>query len=94
MSAVGGTLTPLSLSFYPALSLFFSSPSCSVSRSETSEWIHSRQGGFSVTVSEYQTEALLCDGSELSFEEVRAAKYQRVPPEAITEQRKDHAEGV
>lgn len=67
------------------------SSSCRISRSETSEWIRSRQSSFSVTVSEYQTEALLCDGSELSFEEVRAAKYLRAPPEARAERREEPA---
>lgn len=62
-----------------------------ISRSETSEWIRSRQSSFSVTVSEYQTEALLCDGSELSFEEVRAAKYLRAPPEARAERHEEPA---
>lgn len=44
-----------------------------------------------MTVSGYQTEALLCDESELSFEEVRAMKYLKAPLEASAEQRKERA---
>ncbi|KAK9531950.1 hypothetical protein VZT92_011338 [Zoarces viviparus] len=44
-----------------------------VSRSETSGTIPSSSGVR--TVSAYTTEALVCEGSELCFEEVRAAKY-------------------
>lgn len=47
---------------------------CRVSRSETSGT--SRSSGVPF-VSEYLKEELLCEGSELCFEEVRAAKYFR-----------------
>ncbi|XP_041814693.1 mitotic checkpoint serine/threonine-protein kinase BUB1 [Chelmon rostratus] len=46
-----------------------------VSRSETSGTIPSSQGSSVQTVSEYMTEALVCEGSELCFEEVRAERY-------------------
>ncbi|KAM7395839.1 hypothetical protein PAMA_007224 [Pampus argenteus] len=46
-----------------------------VSRSETSGAISSSQGSSTKTVSEYMTDELVCEGSELCFEEVRAAKY-------------------
>lgn len=45
---------------------------CRVSRSETSGASQSANVQF---VSEYLKEELLCEGSELCFEEVRAAKY-------------------
>lgn len=47
---------------------------CRVSRSETSG---ASQGSNVHFVSEYLKEELLCEGSELCFEEVRAAKYFR-----------------
>lgn len=47
---------------------------CRVSRSETSG---ASQSSDLLFVSEYLKEELLCEGSELCFEEVRAAKYFR-----------------
>ncbi|KAE8286450.1 Mitotic checkpoint serine/threonine-protein kinase BUB1 [Larimichthys crocea] len=46
-----------------------------VSRSETSGAIPSAQSSGVQTVSEYMTDKLVCEGSELCFEEVRAEKY-------------------
>ncbi|KAF6723158.1 Mitotic checkpoint serine/threonine-protein kinase BUB1 [Oryzias melastigma] len=46
-----------------------------VSRSETSGSVPSSQSSGVQTVSEYIKDELVCDGSELSFEEVRAKKY-------------------
>ncbi|KAK5852546.1 hypothetical protein PBY51_006399 [Eleginops maclovinus] len=46
-----------------------------VSRSENLGVLPSSQGPGVRTVSEYMTEELLCEGSELCFEEVRARKY-------------------
>ncbi|KAM6992345.1 mitotic checkpoint serine/threonine-protein kinase BUB1 [Tautogolabrus adspersus] len=48
-----------------------------VSRSETSGAISSSQSSGDRTVSEYMTDELVCEGSELCFEEVRAEKYFR-----------------
>ncbi|XP_044025669.1 LOW QUALITY PROTEIN: mitotic checkpoint serine/threonine-protein kinase BUB1 [Siniperca chuatsi] len=48
-----------------------------VSRSETSGAIPSSQGSSVQTVSEYMKDELVCEGSELCFEEVRAEKYFR-----------------
>ncbi|XP_059211852.1 mitotic checkpoint serine/threonine-protein kinase BUB1 [Centropristis striata] len=48
-----------------------------VSRSETSGSLASSQSSGVQTVSAYLKEALLCEGSELCFEEVRAEKYFR-----------------
>ncbi|XP_028461798.1 mitotic checkpoint serine/threonine-protein kinase BUB1 isoform X2 [Perca flavescens] len=48
-----------------------------VSRSETSGTIPSGQGASVRTASAYTQEALVCEGSELSFEEVRAENYLR-----------------
>ncbi|XP_056872442.1 mitotic checkpoint serine/threonine-protein kinase BUB1 isoform X1 [Takifugu flavidus] len=48
-----------------------------VSRSETSGTINSSQSSNVQFVSEYLKDELLCEGSELCFEEVRAAKYFR-----------------
>ncbi|XP_053193454.1 mitotic checkpoint serine/threonine-protein kinase BUB1 [Scomber japonicus] len=46
-----------------------------VSRSETSRALPSGQGSSVPTVSAYMTDELVCEGSELCFEEVRAQKY-------------------
>ncbi|XP_023134992.2 mitotic checkpoint serine/threonine-protein kinase BUB1 isoform X1 [Amphiprion ocellaris] len=46
-----------------------------VSRSETSGTIPSSQGSSVQTVSAYIKDELICEGSELCFEEVRAQKY-------------------
>ncbi|XP_041832462.1 mitotic checkpoint serine/threonine-protein kinase BUB1 isoform X3 [Melanotaenia boesemani] len=46
-----------------------------VSRSETSGSLSSRQDSSVPTVSAYTKEDLVCEGSELCFEEVRAMKY-------------------
>nr|XP_046228859.1 mitotic checkpoint serine/threonine-protein kinase BUB1 isoform X2 [Scatophagus argus] len=48
-----------------------------VSRSETSGTIPSSQASSVQTVSEYIADELVCEGSEFSFEEVRAEKYFR-----------------
>ncbi|XP_067338875.1 mitotic checkpoint serine/threonine-protein kinase BUB1 isoform X2 [Channa argus] len=48
-----------------------------VSRSETSGMISSNQGSCVQTVSEYMKDELVCEESELCFEEVRAEKYFR-----------------
>ncbi|KAM9355657.1 mitotic checkpoint serine/threonine-protein kinase BUB1 isoform 2-T2 [Pholidichthys leucotaenia] len=48
-----------------------------VSRSETSGKIPSSQNANVQTVSAYAKDALVCEGSELCFEEVRAEKYLR-----------------
>lgn len=48
-----------------------------VSRSETSGVIPSSQGSSVQAVSEYMTDELVCEGSELCFEEIRAEKYFR-----------------
>ncbi|KAK2855846.1 hypothetical protein Q5P01_004581 [Channa striata] len=48
-----------------------------VSRSETSGMISSTQGSSVQIVSEYIKDELVCEGSELCFEEVRAKKYFR-----------------
>ncbi|XP_026164041.1 mitotic checkpoint serine/threonine-protein kinase BUB1 isoform X2 [Mastacembelus armatus] len=48
-----------------------------VSRSETSGMIPSNQGSSVQTVSAYIKDQLVCEESELSFEEVRAEKYFR-----------------
>ncbi|XP_039981016.1 mitotic checkpoint serine/threonine-protein kinase BUB1 isoform X2 [Xiphias gladius] len=48
-----------------------------VSRSETSGAIPSNQGSGVPTVAEYMKDELICEGSELCFEEVRAEKYFR-----------------
>lgn len=48
-----------------------------VSRSETSGMIPSNQGPSVQTVAEYNKELLVCEESELCFEEVRAEKYLR-----------------
>lgn len=47
----------------------------SVSRSETSGALPSGQSSGIQTVSEYMTDELVCEGSELCFEEVRAERY-------------------
>ncbi|XP_045916864.1 mitotic checkpoint serine/threonine-protein kinase BUB1 isoform X2 [Micropterus dolomieu] len=48
-----------------------------VSRSENSGWIPPSQDSNVVFVSEYMKDELVCEGSELCFEEVRAEKYFR-----------------
>lgn len=60
---------------------------CSVSRSETSGASQSSNVQF---VSEYLKEELLCEGSELCFEEVRAARYFR----QVKAQQEDQAPDV
>nr|XP_024660994.1 mitotic checkpoint serine/threonine-protein kinase BUB1 [Maylandia zebra] len=52
-----------------------------VSRSETSGTIPTSQGSGIQTVSEYTVEDLVCDESELCFEEARAQNYFRKLPE-------------
>ncbi|MEQ2265819.1 hypothetical protein XENORESO_013072, partial [Xenotaenia resolanae] len=48
-----------------------------VSRSETSGTLPSSQSAALLTVSQYNKDELVCEGSEFCFEEVRAAKYFR-----------------
>ncbi|MEQ2207789.1 hypothetical protein XENOCAPTIV_018735 [Xenoophorus captivus] len=48
-----------------------------VSRSETSGTLPSSQSAPLLTVSQYNKDELVCEGSEFCFEEVRAAKYFR-----------------
>ncbi|MEQ2238051.1 hypothetical protein ILYODFUR_029372 [Ilyodon furcidens] len=48
-----------------------------VSRSETSGTLPSSQSTALLTVSQYNKDELVCEGSEFCFEEVRAAKYFR-----------------
>ncbi|XP_041662017.1 mitotic checkpoint serine/threonine-protein kinase BUB1 isoform X2 [Cheilinus undulatus] len=60
-----------------------------VSRSETSGTIPSSQNSGVQTVSEYRTEELVCEGSELCFEEVRAEKYFRKLREKQEQSEKD-----
>uniref|UniRef100_A0A665VRW5 BUB1 mitotic checkpoint serine/threonine kinase n=2 Tax=Echeneis naucrates TaxID=173247 RepID=A0A665VRW5_ECHNA len=60
-----------------------------VSRSETSGTVPSSHGSNIQTVSEYIQDELVCEGSEFSFEEVRAAKYFRRLRER---QEKEHRE--
>ncbi|CAB1440473.1 unnamed protein product [Pleuronectes platessa] len=61
-----------------------------LSRSENSGV--TRQGSGAQTVSEYMTEELACDGSELSFEEVRAEKYFRKIRETKEKERRENME--
>lgn len=63
---------------------------CRVSRSETSGTIPSSQSSNVQFVSEYLKDELLCEGSELCFEEVRAAKYFR----KLEEQQEDQTVDV
>lgn len=63
---------------------------CRVSRSETSGTITSSQTSNVQFVSEYLKDELLCEGSELCFEEVRAAKYFR----KLEEQQEDQTVDV
>lgn len=63
---------------------------CRVSRSETSGTITSNQCPNVQFVSEYLKDELLCEGSELCFEEVRAAKYFR----KLEEQQEDQTVDV
>ncbi|XP_067429364.1 mitotic checkpoint serine/threonine-protein kinase BUB1 isoform X1 [Thunnus thynnus] len=73
-----------------------------VSRSETSGATSSSQGSGVQTVSAYMTEELVCEGSELCFEEVRAEKYfyklrerQEREKREITEKRlREQEEGI
>ncbi|XP_071324022.1 mitotic checkpoint serine/threonine-protein kinase BUB1 isoform X2 [Trachinotus anak] len=73
-----------------------------VSRSETSGAIPSGQGSSVQMVSEYMTDELVCEGSEFSFEEVRAAKYFRQLRERQEKERREmmerclreHEEGI
>lgn len=63
---------------------------CRVSRSETSGAIPSSHSSNVQVVSEYLKDELLCEGSELCFEEVRAAKYFR----KLEEQQEDQTSDV
>lgn len=63
---------------------------CRVSRSENSGAIPSSQSFNVQLVSEYLKDELLCEGSELCFEEVRAAKYFR----KLEEQQEDQTSDV
>ncbi|XP_040921025.1 mitotic checkpoint serine/threonine-protein kinase BUB1 isoform X2 [Toxotes jaculatrix] len=62
-----------------------------VSRSETSGAISSSQGSSAQTVPEYMKDELVCEGSELCFEEVRAETYFRKLRER---QEKEHRENM
>ncbi|XP_062266940.1 mitotic checkpoint serine/threonine-protein kinase BUB1 isoform X2 [Platichthys flesus] len=61
-----------------------------LSRSENSGV--TRQGSGAQTVSEYMTDELTCEGSELSFEEVRAEKYFRYIRETKEKERRENME--
>ncbi|XP_035850966.1 mitotic checkpoint serine/threonine-protein kinase BUB1 isoform X4 [Sander lucioperca] len=63
-----------------------------VSRSETSGTIPSGQGTSVRTVSAYTQEALVCEGSELSFEEVRAENHLRKIREKKEKERREMVE--
>ncbi|XP_069371690.1 mitotic checkpoint serine/threonine-protein kinase BUB1 isoform X2 [Paralichthys olivaceus] len=63
-----------------------------VSRSENSGVTRSGQGSGVQTVSEYMTDELTCEGSELSFEEVRAEKYFRKMRERQEKERRENME--
>ncbi|XP_070705313.1 mitotic checkpoint serine/threonine-protein kinase BUB1 isoform X2 [Pempheris klunzingeri] len=63
-----------------------------VSRSETSGAIPSSQGSGVQTVSAYMTDELVCEGSELCFEEVRAEKYFRKLREKQEKEQREIAE--
>ncbi|XP_034999625.2 mitotic checkpoint serine/threonine-protein kinase BUB1 isoform X2 [Hippoglossus stenolepis] len=63
-----------------------------LSRSENSGVTRSCQGSGVQTVSEYMTDELACEGSELSFEEVRAEKYFRKIRETKEKQRRENME--
>ncbi|KAM6915489.1 mitotic checkpoint serine/threonine-protein kinase BUB1 [Xenentodon cancila] len=63
-----------------------------VSRSETSGALPSNHGAGVQTVSEYMKDELICEGSELSFEELRAEKYFRKLREKQEKGRSEHAE--
>ncbi|XP_034534460.1 mitotic checkpoint serine/threonine-protein kinase BUB1 isoform X2 [Notolabrus celidotus] len=63
-----------------------------VSRSETSGAIPSSQNPGVQMVSEYMTDELVCEGSELCFEEVRAEKYFRKLREKKEQPEKDPEE--
>ncbi|CAK6969581.1 mitotic checkpoint serine/threonine-protein kinase BUB1 [Scomber scombrus] len=72
-----------------------------VSRSEISGANPSSQGSSVPTVSEYMTDELVCEGSELCFEEVRANKYFKLREEQERERKefaerllKEHEEGI
>ncbi|XP_056260617.1 mitotic checkpoint serine/threonine-protein kinase BUB1 isoform X1 [Seriola aureovittata] len=73
-----------------------------VSRSETSGAIPSGQGSSVQTVAAYMKDELVCEGSEFSFEEVRAAKYFRQLQERQEKQHREmmekclmeHEEGI
>lgn len=67
---------------------------CRVSRSETSGAIPSSHSSNVQVVSEYLKDELLCEGSELCFEEVRAAKYFRKLEEQQEEQQEDQTSDV
>ncbi|XP_078130883.1 mitotic checkpoint serine/threonine-protein kinase BUB1 isoform X4 [Sander vitreus] len=60
-----------------------------VSRSETSGTIPSGQGASVRMVSAYTQEALVCEGSELSFEEVRAENHLRKIREKKEKERRE-----
>ena len=68
-------------------------PKCDIrlSRSENSGVTRSGQGSGAQTVSEYMTDELTCEGSELSFEEVRAEKYFRKIRETKEKQRRENS---
>lgn len=61
-----------------------------VSRSETSGAVSSSLSSGVQTVPAYSKDELVCEGSELCFEEVRAAKYFR---ELLEQQEKDREHG-
>ncbi|XP_060948052.1 mitotic checkpoint serine/threonine-protein kinase BUB1 [Limanda limanda] len=63
-----------------------------LSRSENSGVTRSCPGAGALTVSEYLTDELTCDGSELSFEEVRAEKYFRSIRETKEKERRENVE--
>lgn len=63
-----------------------------VSRSETSGTIPTSQGSGIQTVSEYTVEDLVCDESELCFEEARAQNYFRKLREQQEKDKTDFSE--
>ncbi|KAJ4921574.1 hypothetical protein JOQ06_029596, partial [Pogonophryne albipinna] len=69
--------------------------STTVSRSENSGTLPSSQRSGVQTVSQYTTEDLICEGSELCFEEVRARKYfEKIRAKQAEEEERERDPGL